>query len=442
MSEVVTRFPPSPTGLLQAGNVRTAIFNYLFARKHGGKFIVRIEDTDKVRSKKEYEDNIVATLEWLGLNFDEFYRQSDRLARHKEVTASLIERDLAYVSKEEPTEPGQRPEVIRFRNPNTTVSFLDVIRGEISFDTTELGDFIIARSFDEPLYHLGVVVDDFDAGVTHIIRGEDHISNTPRQILLQHAIGQREQPIYAHLPLLLGTDRSKLSKRKGARAIAWYRDEGYVPEAVINYLALLGWHPHDEQEIFSLDQLIESFELARVQKGGAVFDETKLAWFNHEHLKRFSQAEYSARLEEYMVNAGVVVPQYFSKISPLLQERYQTLKEASDAIAGNEYDFMNEAVVLSRELLVSGAKADAPAVKMHLQKLAELLESLADEDFSAEVVKGAVFEYATAQGRACVLWPMRTALSGKEKSPDPFTLAGLLGKKVTQERIVAAASIL
>ena len=225
-NHVATRFPPSPTGLLQAGNARTAVFNYLFAKKHGGKFIVRIEDTDRERSKKEYEQNILDTLEWLGFGHDAFYRQSDNAPRHKEVLSMLIEKGSAYVSKETPKEEGQRAEVIRFKNPNTSVTFTDIIRGDITVDTTDLGDFVIARSLDEPLYHLGVVVDDFDEGVTHVIRGEDHISNTPRQILILQAMGGTI-PMYAHLPLVFGSDGKKLSKRTGAKAMTQYRDDGF-----------------------------------------------------------------------------------------------------------------------------------------------------------------------------------------------------------------------
>ena len=213
--QIVTRFAPSPTGLLHAGNYRTAVFSYLFARQHGGKFILRIEDTDRERSRPEYEVNILESLAWLGLDFDEKYRQSENASVHREYLEKMIASGHAYISQETPTKEGERAEVIRFKNPNKKVLFPDLIRGDIEFDTTELKDFVIAKSLDEPVFHLAVVVDDFTAGVTHVIRGEDHISNTPRQILIQEAIGA-PCPIYAHLPLVLAPDRSKLSKRKGA----------------------------------------------------------------------------------------------------------------------------------------------------------------------------------------------------------------------------------
>src|SRR3989344_7905114 len=238
-NKIIARFAPSPTGNLNIGGVRAGIFAYLFARHNDGMFIVRIEDTDKERSKKEYENNIFESLAWLGVAVDAVYRQSDNALRHEELLRKLVAENKAYVSKEEPKENGGREEVIRFRNPNKEVTFEDAVRGIISFDTTELKDFVIAKSFTEPVFHFAVVADDWDEGVTHVIRGEDHISNTPRQILIGEALFA-PRPVYAHLPLILGHDRTKLSKRKGAKALTEYLDEGYLPEAVLNFDALLG----------------------------------------------------------------------------------------------------------------------------------------------------------------------------------------------------------
>lgn len=290
--KIITRFPPSPTGPVHIGNVRTALFNYLFAKHSGGDFVVRIEDTDKVRSKKEYEEEMLESLEWLGLKRDgELWHQSERTEIYRKYLQKLIDKDKAYVSNEtegDPTSPRLRGtwnrEVVRFRNLNKSVKFDDLVRGTVEFDTTELGDFIIAKSIDEPLYHLAVVIDDFETGITHVIRGEDHISNTPRQILIQEAIGA-PRPLYAHLPLILAQDRSKLSKRKHGESVSlsYYRSKGYSPGAIINYLALLGWNPGTEQEIFTLEELINVFELSKVHKGGAIFDEKKLAWVNRKH---------------------------------------------------------------------------------------------------------------------------------------------------------------
>ena len=216
-NKVITRFPPSPTGTLHIGNVRTALFNYFFARKNKGQFIVRVEDTDKARSKKEYELNMLESLKWLGLSRDgELWHQSERTDIYKKYLNKLIDEGKAYISQE--TE-GENREVVRFKNPNKIVTFTDLIRGEISFDTTELKDFIIARNINEPVYHLSVVIDDFESNITHVIRGDDHVSNTPRQILIGEAIGA-PRPIYAHLPLILAKDRSKLSKRKHGEAVS------------------------------------------------------------------------------------------------------------------------------------------------------------------------------------------------------------------------------
>ena len=266
---------PSPTGKLHIGGVRTALYNFLYARQNGGKFILRIEDTDKERNKKEYEEDILEGFKWLGLNYDELYKQSDRGEIYKKYLEKLISDDLAYEAEDK---------VIRFRNPGKDVIFNDLIRGDIKFNTEELGDFVIAKSIDDPLYHLAVVVDDHESGITHIIRGEDHISNTPRQILIQEAIGA-SRPLYAHLPLILAPDRSKLSKRKHGESVSleYYRNKGYSAEAIINYLALLGWNPGTDQEIFTLDELLKVFNLQKVHKGGAILDEKKLSWVNRKH---------------------------------------------------------------------------------------------------------------------------------------------------------------
>ncbi|MES2059585.1 MAG: glutamate--tRNA ligase family protein, partial [Patescibacteria group bacterium] len=297
-NKVVTRFAPSPTGQLHLGAYRTAIFSYFFARKHGGKFILRIEDTDKERSKQEFEKDILESLEWLGLEYDEMYRQSENVDRHKFYLEKMIAGGNAYISKEEAKDgSGIIKEIVRFKNPNTIVSFQDEIKGEVKMDTADLGDFVIAKNISEPLFHLAVVVDDFEEGVTHVIRGEDHVSNTPRQILIQRAIGA-PTPIYAHLPLVLGPDKLKLSKRRGALAASSYKEKGFLPDAILNGVAFVGWNPGTDKEIFTKSELIEAFDLSKVQKSPAVFSDEKLEWFNKEHIKLLPQEEQDKRVRE------------------------------------------------------------------------------------------------------------------------------------------------
>ena len=287
--QVVTRFAPSPTGLFHIGSARTAFFNYLYARKHNGKFILRVEDTDKSRSEKQYEDDIISGLKWLGLEWDEFHRQSERTEVYKKYLQKLLDEEKAYLDGV----------AIRFKNPNKKVVFNDLIRGEISTQTDDVGDFVIAKDLDTPLFHFTVVVDDFEMGVTHIIRGEDHIPNTPRHILLQEAFGFNI-PNYAHLPLILGADRSKLSKRHGAVSVNEYRKDGYLPEAIINFIAFIGWNPGDEREIFSKDELIKEFSLERIQKGAGIFNVERLDWYNEQYIKKTSAEKLAEILLEYL----------------------------------------------------------------------------------------------------------------------------------------------
>lgn len=441
MEKIVVRIAPSPTGNLHIGTARTALFNFLFARQNKGTFIVRIEDTDKERSKKEYEDNILDGFKWLGITYDAFYRQSEREEIYKKYLKKLIEDGYAYVSKEEVTEENKRSEVIRFKNPNTKISFFDLIRGEVVFDTTDLGDFVIARSETEPLYHLAVVIDDHEMGVTHVIRGEDHISNTPRQILILEAIGA-SRPIYGHIPLILGPDRSKMSKRHGATSIAQFRDKGYLPEAIVNYLALLGWNPGTEKEIFDIEELISTFDVKKIQKGGAIFDEEKLKWVNKEHIKKVPLEETLPIIEQIISSSPVakenswnVTKDIVIKIQPIILERINRWQDISDMIQGHELDyFFSKPTYVTSSFFWKGEK-NIPDTIVHLEFVISKIESLSDSDWNIESIKNSVWDYATEKGRGAVLWPFRYALSGKEKSPDPFILAGILGKKESIQRL-------
>ena len=440
MSPTVTRFAPSPTGYLHAGNYRTAVFAYLFAKHEGGKFIVRIEDTDAARSRPEYEKNIIDALEWLNLPADARYRQSEHRARHRKLLEKLTADGAAYVSKETPQKPGDREEVVRFKNPGGAVSFTDSIRGEITTDVTDLGDFIIARSYDEPVFHFAVAVDDADEGVTHVVRGADHISNTARQILIQRALGF-PMPLYAHLPLIMDSNHKKLGKRYGAKALTEYRDEGILPEAMLNYLAFLGWNPGDEREYLSHDELVRAFDFSRVQKGSATFDEVKLFSVNQRWMRALSDDDFLARLDAGRVSYIV------KRAVPLLKERAKTFKEAREMLEG-ELSCLFKTPALERELLMAKEPIDRPGLtKSALESLSGAVEAL-PENISAEAVKEAVMPLADAEeargqgGRGAVLWPLRYALSGAERSPDPFTLISILGAKEAALRIDAAIVIL
>ncbi|HEY4526339.1 MAG TPA: glutamate--tRNA ligase [Candidatus Paceibacterota bacterium] len=434
-SKIVTRFPPSPTGYFHIGSARTALFNYLFAEHTGGTMSLRFEDTDKARNKKEYEDDIVSGLEWLGLTYTkpDIFRQSERTEIYRKYLRKLIESGAAYEAEAGTDDPAKN--VIRFKNPGASVTFRDVIRGDVSFETAELKDFVIAKNIDEPLYNFAVVADDYEIGVTHVIRGEDHISNTPRQILMLEALGF-PRPQYAHIPLILAPDRSKMSKRHGAVSLNEYRKMGFVSQALVNYLALLGWNPGGDREIFSLKEIAEIFTIEHIHKGGAIFDVEKLKWFNHEYIKRLSDDDYASRLRDFTDADAAALP------IALIKERARTFVEAAELIKNGEFQFMSQNISYEPALLIKGAKTDVSVAKIHLSAVAKLLEGLSSEQFTSDEIKNSIFPYATKEGRGAVLWPLRVALSGREKSPDPFIIASLIGKERTLERITKAMELL
>jgi len=291
MAEVRVRFAPSPTGYLHVGGARTALFNWLYARHHGGKFILRIEDTDRSRSTDEAIEQILESMRWLGLDWDEFYRQTDRLEIHRQAAQQLLDKGAAY----------EHEGAVWFRIPKTGVTVVeDLLLGRVEFKNSELKDLVILRSDGTPTYNFACVVDDSDMRMTHVIRGDDHLNNTPKQILIYRALG-REPPKFAHLPMILGPDKTKLSKRHGAVSVLEYRRRGFLPEALINFFARLGWS-HGDQEIFSREELVELFDLPGVGKSAAVFDEQKLLWINHEWLKRADPVRLSRLLAEYIVS--------------------------------------------------------------------------------------------------------------------------------------------
>lgn len=458
---VRTRIAPSPTGWLHVGTARTALFNYLYARQHNGVFVLRIEDTDIERSKKEFEDSIIEGLKWLGLFWDEGpYRQSERTDMYRIYMQTLLDNGLAFycghsveeleqerkdqMKQQKPIchhctqrDEGREQGIIRLTNDSTgTISFSDIIRGPISFDAPSLGDFPLARDRNHALYNFTVVVDDWEMHISHVIRGEDHISNTPKQILIQQALGF-EKPHYAHLPLLLGTDRSKLSKRHGETSIMSYRDEGYLPEALCNFLALLGWNPGDDRELFSLKELQKEFSLEKVQKSGAVFNGEKLQWINGEYIRRMDVAALADRVVPFISQGVAKDKNYIKKVVAVEQPRMKLLSDIEKKAPFFFYD-----PVYDTKLLLWKGTQNKQNAKEHLATTKKLLCDIDERDGTREGLRDIIMSYAERNGRGDVLWPLRVALSGQATSPDPLEILSVINKEVALRRIDHAIELL
>ncbi len=443
VTKIIARIPPSPTGWFHIGNARTALFNYFFVKQNEGKLLLRLEDTDRERHKDEYADDIIESLKWLGIDidYDKPYKQSEKGDLYKKYLEKIISEGKAYISKEEVKEEGQRAEVIRLKNPGKKITFNDMIRGEITVDTTELGDFVIAKSISEPVYHFAVVVDDFEMGITHVIRGEDGIYNTPRQILIQEAIGA-PRPIYAHMPFILNADRSKLSKRKEGEKVSlkYYREQGFLPEAMVNFLAFIGWNPGDDTEIMSMDELIKRFDIMKVQKAGAVFNVEKLLWINKEYIKKLPSdkiiKEIKNRLPKEFHKDEII-----KKIEPIIVERINVWSNIDEMIKSGDLDYyFNEPKVSKENLIWKKGGTDVEAAN-NLTLVLDVVEKIKPSQTLDDIKQG-IMKIAEEKGKGNVLWPLRYALSGKEKSPDPFTLIYTLGREVSTKRIQSAIDIL
>ena len=501
---VKTRFPPSPTGPFHMGNARTALFNYLFTKKTGGTMVLRIEDTDKERSKPEWEKDIVENLAWLGIQWDEGpIRQSDRTPIYKQYLEKLLEQGRAYYcfcSEEEletqrqyqtsigqaPRYSGQcrnltreqtqeniekkMPSVIRFVMESKTATFNDLIRGQVTFDTALIGDIVIAKDLSTPLYNFSVVIDDAQMNITHVIRGEDHLSNTPKQIILQEALGLKK-PIYAHLPLILAKDRTKLSKRHGDNSVTRFREEGYLPEAILNFLALLGWNPGTDKEIFSLPQLIDEFSLERIQKGGAVFNIQRLDWINGFYIRQKSTEEITTLCIPYLVGANLITPLWedkidnfdpfswywrqrkvvqenfridetkevvsFKKIAEIVSLYQERLKKLSEIVELTDFFFRKE-LEYPTELLY-WKDATAQQTKENLAKLETIVSAVGEGEWAKGKLEQEIMPEAEKEkNRGYMLWPFRVALCGKKASAGPFEIAEILGKQKTFQRIQEA----
>jgi glutamyl-tRNA synthetase len=458
---VKTRFAPSPTGYLHIGGARTALFSWLYARKHGGPFVLRIEDTDLERSTPESVNAILEGMSWLGLDYDEgpFY-QTQRFDRYREVLKYLLAEGQAYycyctreeleslreaqlTRKEKPRYDGRYRDhqgppregvepVIRFKNPLAgEVLVDDLIRGRIVIKNSELDDLIIARADGNPTYNFCVVVDDMDMGVTHVIRGDDHINNTPRQINILNAL-RAPLPQYAHVPMILGADGKRLSKRHGAAGVMEYRDLGYLPEALLNYLARLGWS-HGDQEVFSLDEMVQLFDLKDVNRAPSAFNAEKLLWLNQQYLKNSDPAHVARHLSWHIGQLGIDPSQgpALTDIVLAFRERTQTLREMAE-----------QSVFLYREFAAYEEKAarkhlDAAAL-VPLRSLHESLSGLVD--WQAAAIHQAVNQVAETLGLALgkVAQPLRVAVSGAAKSPPIDITLELLGRARALERLQRA----
>lgn len=411
---MIDRFAPSPTGQLHIGGARTALYNWLLARGNGGKLVLRIEDTDRARSTKENVDYILEALEWLSIDWDIGpISQAEHEGRHREIIAQLLEQGDAYEFEGS----------TRLRVPNEGETIVtDSIRGEVTFKHEAIDDFTIARSDGSPLYNLAVAVDDLDAGVTHVVRGEDHLSNTPRQVMILRALGH-EPPVYAHLPLLHGPDGKKLSKRHGAASVQELRDAGYVPEAVRNYLALLGWGYDDKQTFFSTEELQNLFTLERVSKSAAVFDEQKLRWMNGTYLRELPIEDLTARLEAFTGRTGL------QGAVELCREKIQTLA-----------DFWPLA-----RLFFEPPIDDPKAREKFLDgegriRLEDARKELAGvEPFGSQSIEVALRSVVEAHDVKPnkVFQPIRVAISGTTISPGIFESLELLGRDEALSRIDA-----
>lgn len=439
-----TRIAPSPTGLLHVGTARAALFNELFARQQGGKFVLRIEDTDQQRSEKRFEDDIIAGFKWLGLEWDEGpdvggqfgpYRQSARKQIYRAALEKLISAGTA--------QPVPGSAAICFKVTEAEVEFTDLIRGKVKVPTVGFGgDFIVARSLDDPLYHLAAVVDDAMMEISHVIRGEDHLTNTARHILLQRALGY-QTPQYAHLPLLLDASRRKLSKRAGDVSLLKYQGKGFLPEAMLNYLALLGWNPGGERELFSHEELVQAFSLQKVQKGGAIFSLIKLASMNKQYLQQLDDKSLLAWGRNSL-------EQEKEKNTELLQMNENRLLLALKTERGRLATGENLGALLPWARLTGPGEFDAslliwrdstgPDTVSYLSALAEKLGQISSENWKSDELTAAMLQWIKEKSwrNGDVLWPMRVALTGQEHSPGPFEVAAVIGPEETAARVIKA----
>ncbi len=480
MSKVVTRFAPSPTGFMHIGGVRTALFAYLYAKKMGGTFILRIEDTDKAREVAGSIEHIQEALAWLGIipdigpqNPEPFASciQSERLHIYRAYAERLIEKGLAYPDPYTETEleafraaaeVEKRPFLFRHHRPESfetwdgtkplrlkvpevkRYQWHDAVRGDLEAGEEMVDDIILIKADGYPTYNFAHIVDDLEMGVTHIMRGDEFISSMPKFLSIYDALGV-PYPTFVTLPPILRPDRTKkLGKRDGAKDILLYREEGYLPETMVNFLALIGWNPGTTEELFTMDALKEVFAIEKIQRSGGAFNEEKLLWMNKEYLTKLSDADFARYAQPFLKREdGSFLTEdlkLISRFAPALRERTSVGTELTAAVSAGEYDFIAADPTVSAALLQF--KKD-PSPKEALPRLEQVVTLLSNTDFiSAEAVKAAIFPYAEAVGKGEVLWPVRVALTGLERSPDPFTVAYGIGREATLRRLTTAIATL
>jgi glutamyl-tRNA synthetase len=474
--KVVTRYAPSPTGFQHIGGIRTALFAFLFARKNNGTFILRIEDTDKERQVDGAIEHTKEALTWMGLNWD--YGpgsetpfgsciQSERLPIYKKYAEELIAKGLAYpdpytieevtafkekaIAEKRPfLYRDHRPEVfttwdgtkpLRLKVPEVKrYTWNDVTRGELSAGPEMLDDVVLIKSDGFPTYTFAHIIDDLLMEVTHIMRGDEFISSMPKFLSIYDALGI-EYPVFVSMPPILRDDRTKkLGKRDGAKDILEYRNDGYLADAMVNFLALTGWNPGTEQEVFTRAELVESFDINKIQRAGAAFNEEKLLWMNRQHLNLLTSTEFADYLTPSLPDSLTKAPQYslqtLGRLIPTIMERINTLAEFRAEVETGEYDFAFTAPQYDTEILKWKNDSDT---NQALPRLKMALELIKTADFSSPAtIKAALWDYAEEVGRGELLWPLRVCLSGKTQSPDPFTLAYVIGQLETLARITTA----
>ncbi len=476
--KIVTRFAPSPTGFMHVGSVRTALFAWLFAKKNNGTFILRIEDTDKEREVEGSIEHIIKSLKWIGVDWDEGpdiggpnapYVQSQRLDTYKKYAQELYNKGLAYAdpySKEEldkfrkesekkkiaflyrdyrPENPpkwdGTQPLRLKISEPKR-LTWNDLARGELSAGPEALDDFILMKSDGFPTYNFAHIIDDLYMGVTHIFRADEFISSTPKFLALYEALGIK-RPEFVTLPPILGAEgKKKLGKRDGAKDVLGYKDDGILPQALLNFLVFIGWNPGDDREVMSLKEIMQAFEINKIQTGGGKFNEDKLIWLNKEYIKRLPDDQLKKEISDRLSKKYTCSDELLDRIIPTITERINTFGELEKYVKEGEFDYFFIPPTPLKEMIIWKKDADFEIPKKNLNIILEMIEKISETDFTLDKLSAILMPKANELGKGSLLWPLRVALSGREKSPDPFYLLSVIGKEESLTRIQKAINVL